>query len=418
MNHDPKYNEFEYEKENYPKTPEHFKQFVAAQVTKELSKASIVKHRARKKYFPAKVAAAVIVCAAVGTTGAYAGVKHYQTRSQQYLQETGRITAPETSSEEETPAISDNADSVSPATIVSEENGLITTFSDTWPDVMLKMYDYDSEYQKQPNQYMNVMDAYYDGGLLSIYGEATPYGIKTLGDWFLPDRIVINDTVYLATWNINGIYGGGCDPKYKRGAFHATVELSDVNLPDTCKVQVPLTTARDPKTGYFYMQTISFDISGNANLKPSVTASSKNGATVTVGESKVSASGTYLSLTWNFGQDKASYEKFHKIISGNTIHNWIYCRITDSNGNTFDTKTDSETFSSIYFDSNDTGDDHWNTSGESTYVDDDGNYCFHTNILLPALTQDFTALEVTPYLHLEDGTETDLDFASFRVDYK
>mgnify|MGYP007089596289 CR=1 FL=1 len=144
----------------------------------------------------------------------------------------------------------------------------------------------------------------------------------------------------------------------------------------------------------------------------------KNGATVTVGESKVSASGTYLSLTWNFGQDKASYEKFHKIISGDTIHNWIYCRITDSNGNTFDTKTDSETFSSIYFDSNDTGDDHWNTSGESTYVDDDGNYCFHTNILLPALTQDFTALEVTPYLHLEDGTETDLDFASFRVDYE
>ena len=81
MNHDPKYNEFEYEKENYPKTPEHFKQFVAAQVTKELSKASIVKHRARKKYFPAKVAAAVIVCAAVGTTGAYAGVKQYQARS-------------------------------------------------------------------------------------------------------------------------------------------------------------------------------------------------------------------------------------------------------------------------------------------------------------------------------------------------
>ena len=26
MNHDPKYNDFEYEKENYPKTPEHFKQ--------------------------------------------------------------------------------------------------------------------------------------------------------------------------------------------------------------------------------------------------------------------------------------------------------------------------------------------------------------------------------------------------------
>ena len=418
MNHNSKHNDFEYEKETFPKTPERFKQLVADQVAQEQQKNNVSSIKSKKKWMPAKVAAVIIVCAAVGTTGAYAGVKQYQAKSQEYLQESGRISASETSSAEETPAISDNADSITPATIISEQNGLITTFSDTWPDVMLKMYDYDSEYQKQPNQYMNVMDAYYDGGLLSIFGEATPYGIKTLGDWFLPDRIVINDTVYLATWNINGIYGDGCDPQYKRGAFHATVELSDANLPNTCKVQVPLTTVRDPKTGYFYMQTISFDISGNANLKPSVTASSKNGATVTVGESKVSASGTYLSLTWNFGKDKVSYEKFHKIISGNTIHNWIYCRITDSNGNTFDTKTDSKTFSSIYFDSNDTGDDHWNNSGESTYVDDDGNYCFQTNILLPALTQDFTSLEVTPYLHLEDGTETDLDFASFLVDYE
>lgn len=417
MNHDSKYNDFEYEKDNFPKTPEHFKQLVAAQVEKELKQTSVEKHRPRKKWFPAKVAAAVIVCAAVGTTGAYAGVKQYQAKSQEYLQESGRISTPESSSEEETSATSDTTASVTPATIVSEESGLVTTFSDTWPDVMLEMYDQDNEYQKQPNPYMNVINAYYDGGLLSIYGEATPYGIKTLGDWFLPDRIVINDTVYLATWDINGLTDA-THAQYKRGAFHATVELSDANLPDTCTVQVPLTTSRDPKTGYFYMQTISFNISGNANLKPSVTASAKNGATVTVGESKVSASGTYLSLTWNFGKDKASYEQFDKIISGNTIFNWIYCRITDSNGNTFDTKTDSETFSSVYFDLNSSEDEHWNTSGESTYVDDDGNYCFQTNILLPSLTQDFTSLEVTPYLHLEDGTETDLDFASFQVDYE
>lgn len=97
MNHDPKYNEFEYEKENYPKTPEHFKQFVAAQVTKELSKASIVKHRARKKYFPAKVAAAVIVCAAVGTTGAYAGVKQYSKITTVFARKQDVSLHPETS---------------------------------------------------------------------------------------------------------------------------------------------------------------------------------------------------------------------------------------------------------------------------------------------------------------------------------
>ena len=38
MNHDPKYNEFEYEKENYPKTPEHFKQLVVNQVAQEQQK--------------------------------------------------------------------------------------------------------------------------------------------------------------------------------------------------------------------------------------------------------------------------------------------------------------------------------------------------------------------------------------------
>lgn len=54
----------------------------------------------------------------------------------------------------------------------------------------------------------------------------------------------------------------------------------------------------------------------------------------------------------------------------------------------------------------------------SAYTDDDGNYCFRTQVVIPTMTQDFTSLEVIPYVHLEDGTETDLEFASFRVDYE
>lgn len=416
MNHDSKKNEFEYEKENFPKTPEHFKQLVAAQVEKELNQTSVATHRPRKKWFPAKVAAAVIVCAAVGTTGAYAGVKQYQAKSQEYLQETGRISTTDdaytgsTTDKESSDAAPSS--SSTPATIVSEGNGLITTFSDTWPDVMLEMYDYDSEYQKQPNQYMNIIDAYYDGGLLSIYGEATPYGIKTLGDWFLPDRIVINDTVYLAQWSINGLPGTMSDAQYKRGAFHATVELSDANLPDTCKVQVPLTTSRDPKTGYFYMQTISFDISGNANVKPATSAYTASGAEVTIAQSKISASGTYLDLTWNFGQDYDSFKNFDQVMNDDNIHNWVFCKITDSNGNTYDTQTENAAFHSSNM-ANDSDD-----GGERAYTDDNGNYCFRTQVVIPTMTQDFTSLEVTPYIHLEDGTETDLDFASFQVEYK
>ena len=84
MNHDSKHNDFEYEKETFPKTPEHFKQLVVNQVAQEQQKNNVSPIKARKKWMPAKVAAVIIVCATMGTTGAYAGIKQYQARSQQY----------------------------------------------------------------------------------------------------------------------------------------------------------------------------------------------------------------------------------------------------------------------------------------------------------------------------------------------
>ena len=92
MNHDSKHNDFEYEKGTFPKTPERFKQLVAEQVAQEQQKNNVSSIKSKKKWMPAKVAAVIIVCATMGTTGAYAGIKQYQARSQQYLQETGRIT--------------------------------------------------------------------------------------------------------------------------------------------------------------------------------------------------------------------------------------------------------------------------------------------------------------------------------------
>ena len=75
MNHDSKHNDFEYEKETFPKTPEHFKQLVVNQVAQEQQKNNVSPIKARKKWMPAKVAAVIIVCATMGTTGAYAGIK-------------------------------------------------------------------------------------------------------------------------------------------------------------------------------------------------------------------------------------------------------------------------------------------------------------------------------------------------------
>ena len=81
----------------------------------------------------------------------------------------------------------------------------------------------------------------------------------------------------------------------------------------------------------------------------------------------------------------------------------------------YDSKEESYSFQSIYFDEDG---EHWNDNGASAYTDDSGNYCISMQVIIPELTQDFTSLEVTPYVHLKDGTETDLDFASFRVDYE
>ena len=77
MNHDSKHNDFEYEKETFPKTPEHFKQLVVNQVAQEQQKKNISPIKSKKKWMPAKVAAVIIVCATMGTTGAYAGIKQY-----------------------------------------------------------------------------------------------------------------------------------------------------------------------------------------------------------------------------------------------------------------------------------------------------------------------------------------------------
>lgn len=99
-------------------------------------------------------------------------------------------------------------------------------------------------------------------------------------------------------------------------------------------------------------------------------------------------------------------------MNDDNIHNWVFCKIADSNGNTYNTQTENAAFHSSNM-ANDSDD-----GGERAYTDDDGNYCFRTQVVIPTMTQDFTSLEVTPYIHLEDGTETDLDFAAFRVDYE
>ena len=61
MNHDSKHNDFEYEKETFPKTPEHFKQLVVNQVAQEQQKKNISPIKSKKKWMPAKVAAVIIV---------------------------------------------------------------------------------------------------------------------------------------------------------------------------------------------------------------------------------------------------------------------------------------------------------------------------------------------------------------------
>lgn len=398
---------FEYDKNQFPKTPEHFKQLVTSQVETELNKEKIVAHNTQKKWWPAKVAAAAIICAAVGTSGVYAGVQHHY-KSQEILQEYGRITPhteqSDTTSESGSSSSNNSSDSA-PATTISDQNGLRTSFSDTWPDVMLDNYkEHGFEFKGESNPYLTIQDVYYDGGILSVYGEATPYGLRKSGKWFLPDHVVIDDTIYTAQWDI-----GGTNSSSQRGTFFARVELSDADLPEQFTVQLPFITLMDPKTGYHYIQTISFDISGESIVKNSVTTTTTDGIPVTIGKVKVSASGTYLDLIWNFGQDKNSYQKFEQVMNDDNIHNWIFCKVTDSNGNTYDTQTSNAAFHSALSD---------NTGGESAFIGDDGNYYFQTQVVIPDMTQDFTSLEVTPYIHLEDGSETDLDFASFQVDYE
>ncbi len=410
MNHDSKHNDFEYERENFPKTPEHFKQLVADQVEKELNQTSVVKHSPRKKWFPAKVAAAVIVCVIAGSTGVYASVR-YHYKSQEYLQDSGRITS--TDSAANTTSTKADTENTSTTTVLSQEEGLDTTCTPTLPDFMLENYDMYTDAVGESQPYITVLDAYYDGSVLSIYGQATEFGMQTTDYWYVPDRIFINDIMFCPNVTVNLDKMDSHMEDWENGAFYAEVELSDASLPDQIHVEIPF--CADSDHDEIKIQTISFDITGKSLHKPEVTAPTVSGAAVTIPETRVSASGTYFKTVWNFGKDKKSYQKFADVINSDNLQDWIFCKITDSTGMVYDSKKEGYSFQSIYFDEDG---EHWNDNCASAYTDESGNYCISMQVIIPKLTQDFTSLEVTPYVHLEDGTETDLDFASFRVDYE
>ncbi len=224
MNHDSKHNDFEYEKEIFPKTPEHFKQLVADQVEKELNQTSVVKHRPRQKWLSAKVAAAVIVCVIAGFTGVYAGVR-YHYKLQEYLQNSGRITS--TDSAANTTSTKVDTENTSTTTVLSQEEGLDTTCTPTLPDFMLENYDMYTDAVGESQPYITVLDAYYDGNVLSIYGQATEFGMQTTDYWYVPDRIFINDIMFCPNVTVNLDKMDSHMEDWENGAFYAEIELPD-----------------------------------------------------------------------------------------------------------------------------------------------------------------------------------------------
>ena len=92
--------------------------------------------------------------------------------------------------------------------------------------------------------------------------------------------------------------------------------------------------------------------------------------------------------------------------------------LDDNNGNHFTTEENGDTSQAIVITAD--GDD-WSGAENSQY-EKDGKYYYETYSIIEGMNQDVISLTVTPYVRtgVEDGEEhtyTNLDFATFTVEY-
>lgn len=387
---------------DFPETPESFKLALKQQVEKEIAdneneervnkvNQSNKPNAPKRRWQPFKVAVAALALVGIISGGVYA------------------VTNSSVSSLVGREVDETNAESY----LTTDTSAFNQTITPGWPQTMIDIYGEDraAEIKGIEKPLLNITQVYYDGLSLAFYARPTAAGKKYNLD---SDRLVIGDAVYM-------IHFYQLSDKYvkehpelglEKGDYVGTVQLGGREMPDSFIASLV------ESVDSLGTQTISFDVKldGNAVVKSKQTVTISDGIQASVDALKIAASGTYIHVTWEFDESqKALYDQLTGVGESSRF---FFMALDDSNGNHFTTEENGDNSQTIIITAD--GDD-WSGAEDNQY-EKDGKYYYETYSIIEGMDQDVTSLTVTPYIMTgpgdsEEHTYTNLDFASFTVEY-
>lgn len=386
-------------KENYLKTPQHFKDIVKYQVENEVNKSSQedmkkdmhknmqknkqkrMKNAGRKKshlrWSPVKIAVCACACILVIGGGVYAANQFRTTKGLQY------------------PVTDDSAADY----IEIEEVSISPQTFPGIPKVMAELYGDTNDGIEEAT--LSVKEVFYDGLSLSVYAEPTEYGKQY--ELFNRDRVVIDDVIYM-----------GRMTKDEEGGYVFSVDLAGFDVPTECVAEQPI-DIYDKNNKLVGRQYISFNISLDKQtvIKSSEPVEISDGLEASVSKLEITENASFIEIVWKF--DERYLEDFHYDDMNNPeyVRTCIAAYLDDNKGNTYNSLDDGTCryiqAIATYAD----GSQLWNDK-QFVFTEENGTYYFTTQFIISGNLKDVDELTIMPwYLDADNNIQEDLEFAKF-----
>lgn len=383
--------------EEYVETPESFRNAVKQQVEEELKKDQVntaINKTSKKRWQPVKVAIASLIFICLLGSGVYAFTK--------LLNPSALTWRPVDESAAEK---YENYD----------EAAFNQTVTPGWPQTMINLFGEERAKKGVEEPAINITSVFYDGLTLTFYAKPTEFG-KTCG--LRAERLVVGDAIFMIqfeqlTAETAEVYGGA-----EAGDCVGRVELGGVVLPENFRAELVLDILTKGT------QDVAFDVQLDENMivKPKTSAVITEGACAAVDLMKITDSGTYIRVTWEFDENqKALYDQLGQKIQGDyEEYGRLFMTLEDDKGNIFNTEKDGYSAHSIVFYAD--GRSDWSGNHDYDLYEEDGKYYLTMNSIVAGMTEDVTSLTIQPFLRTgmegqEEHEYTYYDFAEFTVNF-
>ena len=378
-------------------TPESFRNAVKQQVEEELKKGqanTAINKISRNRWQPVKIAIASLIFICLIGSGVYAFTK--------LLSPSALTWRPVD-------------ESVAEKYENYDEAAFNQTVTPGWPQAMINLFGEEAAKKGVEEPAINITSVFYDGLTLTFYAKTTEFG-KTCG--LGADRLVIGDAIFMIQFQQLTAETAKAYDGAEVGDCVGRVEVGGVVLPENFRAELVLDIMAKGT------QDVAFDVQLDENVivKPRASAVITEGACAAVDLMKITGSGTYIRVTWEYDENqKALFDQLGQKIQGDyEEYGRLFMTLEDDKGNLFNTEKDGYSAHSIVV--YDDGRSDWSGDCDYDFYEEDGKYYMTMNSIVAGMTEDVTSLTIQPFLRTgmegqEEHEYTYYDFAKFTVNF-